>query len=115
VDGSVNIQAPIQNLSGTIAPLPEAIVEVAALYSAKCAGQKGGALSSFTVQGRDRIPLEPGELVPTPLMLPDINQGLASTSEFPVFPMATRLHLPTLEASQAVEYIWSMFDKGCHS
>ena len=40
VDGSVNIRAPIQNLSGTLAPLTEEILNVATIYGATCASQK---------------------------------------------------------------------------
>ncbi len=47
VDGSVNIRAPIQNLSGTLAPLTEEILNVATIYGASCASQKEGKFSSF--------------------------------------------------------------------
>ncbi|GJL56046.1 MAG: hypothetical protein NPIRA02_31780 [Nitrospirales bacterium] len=45
--GNVDIRAPIQNLSETIAPLPEAILKVSALFAARCAAQKGGTFSTF--------------------------------------------------------------------
>jgi hypothetical protein len=115
ISGSVNIQAPIQNLSGSIAPLPGTIVEVASLYNANCAGQKGGALSSFTVQGRDRIPLEPGELLPTPIFLAGGPNERAPTSNLPVLPMATRLHLPDFEGRLLSQHLSDIFHGGCHS
>ena len=70
ISGSVNIQAPIQNLSGAIAPLPETIIATATLYGENCAAQKDGAFSSLNIRGRDRIPFEPGDSLSTPI-LPD--------------------------------------------
>ena len=64
--GTIDVNAPIQNLSGAIAPLPEETLRVAALYKGRCAAQKGGEFSSFTVRGRDRVPLEPGDFIPFP-------------------------------------------------
>jgi filamentous hemagglutinin family protein len=115
ISGTITIQSPIQNLSGAIAPLPGGIVEVAALYGAKCAGQKGGAFSSFTVQGRDRIPLEPGELLPTPIVLAEGQAGPAPTSKLPAIPMAMRLHLPGFEGSLFSQNLPYILNGGCHS
>ena len=36
----VSLSAPIQNLSGAIAPLPESIVDVAQLVGVHCAAQR---------------------------------------------------------------------------
>ena len=84
VSGSVNIEAPIQNLSGTIAPLPETIIETATLYGAHCAAQKGSEFSSLYVRGRDRIPPEPGDYLWTPLqanvMPSSISRGIGTSS-----------------------------------
>ncbi len=67
VSGTVDIQAPVKNLSGTLAPLPTDIVQAAALLQARCAARlAGGTSSSFVVAGRDGVPLEPGG----PLMIP---------------------------------------------
>jgi large exoprotein involved in heme utilization and adhesion len=115
VSGTITIDSPIQNLSGTIAPLPEAIVEVAGLYSAMCAGQTGGAFSSFTVQGRDRIPLEPGELLPTPLPLASLAASHLPLSGRPILPMAQRLSLPNLEGSLFSDHLRTLYKEGCHS
>ncbi|GJM30560.1 MAG: hypothetical protein DHS20C17_31950 [Cyclobacteriaceae bacterium] len=49
--GNVDIRAPIQNLSETIAPLSEEILKTAQLFSARCASLKGGKFSSFVKAG----------------------------------------------------------------
>ncbi|MCA9471826.1 MAG: filamentous hemagglutinin N-terminal domain-containing protein [Nitrospirales bacterium] len=46
--GRINIRAPIQNLSETIASLPEEVLKVAGLFAERCAAQKDGKFSSFT-------------------------------------------------------------------
>jgi len=68
LSGTVEIQASITNLSGTLAPLPGEIVQVAELLQARCAARlQGGQYSSFVVAGRDGLPLEPGGFLPSPL------------------------------------------------
>jgi filamentous hemagglutinin family protein len=70
LQGTVNIQAPVTSLSGTLAPLPQAFVQVAALLPARCAARlSGGQTSSLVVGGRDGLPREPGSLLPSPLVL----------------------------------------------
>lgn len=68
VNGTVNIQAPINELSGTLSPLSSAFQQSAALVAARCAAQLGGRLSTFVLAGRDGIPAEPGGLLPSPLL-----------------------------------------------
>ena len=77
VSGTVNISSPIQNLSGTIAPLPETIIQTATLYGARCAAQKGSEFSSLNVRGRDRVPFEPGDYLLTPLLYKDIRGNVS--------------------------------------
>jgi len=67
VDGQINIDA-ITDLSGAITPLQERFSEAAALLRQRCAERlRGGQVSSFIVGGRDGVPLEPGELLPSPV------------------------------------------------
>ena len=42
ISGTVDIQAPVTTLSGTLAPLPQAFVNVAALLPARCAAAERG-------------------------------------------------------------------------
>jgi filamentous hemagglutinin family protein len=69
VDGQINIQAPLQQLAGAIAPLPQAFAVSSNLYGQRCAAQKGGQFSSFVQGARDGIPPQPGDLLASPLAL----------------------------------------------
>jgi large exoprotein involved in heme utilization and adhesion len=68
INGEVDIHAPIQQLSGTIVPLPQAYGNIATLYGQHCAAQKGGQFSSFVQRGRDGVPPQPRDYIPSPLM-----------------------------------------------
>ena len=46
-DGTIDIQSPIQQLSGAIAPLPESLVKAVNVYAEACASIKGGQFSSL--------------------------------------------------------------------
>src|SRR6476646_10311589 len=63
----INIQSPIQQLSGAIAPLPQAFANIANLYGQHCAAQKGGQFSSFVQGTRDGLPPQPGDVMGSPL------------------------------------------------
>jgi hypothetical protein len=67
ISGTVSIEAPVTNLSGTIAPLPQGFLQAAALLAQRCAARMGGTSSTFVVAGRDGLPPEPGGLLPSPL------------------------------------------------
>ena len=70
VSGSVDIQAPIQNLSGTIAPLPEETTPVTSLYGARCAAGQGGHFSTFVNSKADSLSPIPGAFLASPLLSP---------------------------------------------
>jgi hypothetical protein len=66
--GQVSIQAPVTNLSGAVAPLPQAFAQAAELLQSRCAERlRGGIVSRFVLGGRDGVPLEPGSLLLSPL------------------------------------------------
>ena len=85
VSGSVDIQAPIQNLSGTLAPLPEETVPVTALYGARCAAGPGGHFSTFVDSKADSLAPGPGTFLASPIVLP-----LASTPQVAQLPVSDR-------------------------
>jgi large exoprotein involved in heme utilization and adhesion len=61
INGQVNIQAPVTNISGAVAPLPQAFAQAAELLQSRCAERlREGTVSRFVVGGRDGVPLEPG-------------------------------------------------------
>jgi large exoprotein involved in heme utilization and adhesion len=70
IQGTVEIRAPVTTLSGTVAPLPQAFVNVAALLPARCAARlSGGKVSSLVLGGRDGLPADPSGVLPSPLVL----------------------------------------------
>jgi hypothetical protein len=59
----------VTSLSGTLAPLPQAFVSVAALLPARCAARaQDGRYSSLVLGGREGRPVAPGGLLPSPLV-----------------------------------------------
>ncbi|HZN45887.1 MAG TPA: filamentous hemagglutinin N-terminal domain-containing protein [Nitrospiraceae bacterium] len=112
ISGQVLIQSPIQQLSGAIAPLPQAFAVAANLYGQRCAAQKGGQFSSFVQGARDGVPPQPGDLIASPLVLEA--EGATPFAGFqppPDLP-AVRLGLPQLEQISWVKFTSSA---GCRS
>jgi large exoprotein involved in heme utilization and adhesion len=68
VSGSVDIQAPIQNLSGTIAPLPQDPAPVTALYGSRCVAGAGGHFSTFVDSKADSLAPTPGTFLASPFL-----------------------------------------------
>ena len=68
INGQVNIQAPVTSISGAVAPLPQTFAQTAELLRSRCAQRlREGTVSRFVVGGRDGVPLEPGDLLLSPL------------------------------------------------
>jgi large exoprotein involved in heme utilization and adhesion len=67
LSGSVNIQSPLSNLSGTLATLPQRPLQAQQLITQRCAAQGSGHSSSLVVAGRDMLPVEPGGWLMSPL------------------------------------------------
>jgi filamentous hemagglutinin family protein len=72
LNGAVTVQSPLQNLSGTIVPLKQGVLQ-AALSGDRCAAMSGGQFSSFVVVGRDAVPPEPGGFVSSPALLESVS------------------------------------------
>jgi hypothetical protein len=112
VSGTVNIQSPFQQLSGAIAPLPQAFAVATNLYGQRCAAEKGGQFSSFVQGARDGVPPQPGDLIPSPLMMEldeaPLSIGSQSTSSL----AAIRLGLPDFDHPSPVTF---MSFAGCRS
>jgi hypothetical protein len=102
LDGVINIQAPIQQLAGAIAPLPQAFAVAANLYGQRCAAQKGGQFSSFVQGARDGIPPQPGDLLQSPFRV-SIEESSPSGGSQPAPNLAAvRLGLPGSETPQSI-------------
>ena len=67
--GIISIQSPIAPASGKIIPLGQKPLVETALVSQRCAAITGGNISSFTVAGRDSLPIEPSGWLSSPLAL----------------------------------------------
>jgi hypothetical protein len=80
--GTINIQAQITDVSGSIAPLPAALLQAATLLRASCAARIAtGKASSLVVAGREGVPLEPGVYLPSPLLALEPGDAGPSRSE----------------------------------
>jgi hypothetical protein len=66
ISGSVNINSPIQVLSGALIPMKLAYTQTG-LSSDRCAADPKGQFSSFVQTGRDGAPQTPGGLASSPL------------------------------------------------
>ena len=87
ISGTVNIESPIQVLSGTIVPLPSTPVNVATLYAARCVAGEGGHFSTFVDSKTDSVAPTPGTFLASPFLpLSSVSQnsmmqGQAQSSE----------------------------------
>src|SRR5262249_27800395 len=87
--GTVNIEATFTNVVGTFTQLPSTPLQASELLRASCAARfSGGKASSLVVGGRDGLPLQPGDLLPSPLYV-----DLASAADTPS--TVTSQELPT--------------------
>jgi len=106
VSGSVDIQAPIQNLSGTLAPLPEETLPVTALYGARCAAGQGGNFSTFVDSKSDSLSPAPGRYLASPLLLPPVSaQALAKASSHQRSPVILTASIAPLVLGQTSELV----------
>jgi filamentous hemagglutinin family protein len=65
INGTVDIRAPITDVSGLLNPLSSDFVSAAALLRERCMARiQGSKYSSFVVGSRDGLPIEPGNLMP---------------------------------------------------
>jgi large exoprotein involved in heme utilization and adhesion len=81
LSGTVNIQSPTSNLSGTVKQLPSKPSDTQALLQNRCAALAGGDQSTFIVAGRDARPLEPGGWLSSPISMEHLTgEGLEHAS-----------------------------------
>lgn len=69
LNGTVNIQSPTSNLSGTVSSLPSSMRQAQSLQTGRCAALANSRSSSLIVAGRDAMPTEPGGWLPSPFAL----------------------------------------------
>ncbi len=78
--GTITIQSPIQNLSGTISPLPQNTLPVTALYGSRCVAGDGGNFSTFVDSKAGSLAPSHGTFLASP-SLPLSNPPHAGTVE----------------------------------
>jgi filamentous hemagglutinin family protein len=67
ISGTINIQSPLQNIGGELAPLSDEFSSAAALLAQQCAARAaGGKFSTFVVAAREGLPAEPGGFLASP-------------------------------------------------
>ncbi len=82
--GTVTIQSPISNLSGTVGQLTSQPSPAHVLLESRCAALANGLQSSFVVAGRPALPAEPGGwLGSSVLMAMGMSPSSAITAETP--------------------------------
>jgi large exoprotein involved in heme utilization and adhesion len=69
VNGTVTVQSPTSNLSGTVKQLTTKPSEAQTLLQNRCVALAGGEQSTFIVAGRDALPSEPGGWLSSPLSM----------------------------------------------
>ena len=86
ISGPVNIQAPVQNVSGDLVVLSQDFASAAALLGQQCAARVAdGKFSTFVVAVREGLPVEPGGFLPSPSFLTELG-GLALSGQRPQTP-----------------------------
>ena len=76
IPGTVDIQAPVTNISGAVAPLPQEFAPTAERWRDRCTGRlREGRVSRLVLGGRDGVPSEPGSLLLSPLIQMDSGEN----------------------------------------
>lgn len=69
VSGTVTIQSPTSNLSGTVGQLVSKASPPQVLLQNRCVALAGGGQSTFLLAGRDALPTEPGGWLTSPISM----------------------------------------------
>jgi len=86
ISGTVDIRAPVQNVSGELVVLSQDFSSAAALLAQQCAARVAdGKFSTFVVAAREGLPVEPGGFLPSPSFLTELG-GLALSGQPPRAP-----------------------------
>ena len=109
VSGTVQINAPINNLSSVVARLSDSLLAVQALLRASCAAKLAqGSASSFVERGRDGIPAGPDSLLASPYLPP--TSGYAA--QRPASPVFSGIQLRRLFQQEVPSSVTLISDQG---
>ena len=93
LNGTVTIQSPTSNLSGSLGPLTSTPSQAQTLLTQRCAALANGQTSSFVVAGREQLPSDPGGWLSSPLAFAALSENLdadhAVASAPAIMPIAT--------------------------
>jgi len=78
LNGTVTIQSPTSNLSGSLGPLTSKPSQAQSLLTQRCAALANGQASSFVVAGREQLPADPGTWLTSPLAFAALGENLAT-------------------------------------
>jgi large exoprotein involved in heme utilization and adhesion len=89
--GTVNIQSPVQNIGGELAPMSEEFASAVALLAQQCAARVAdGKFSTFVVSGREGLPTEPGGFLASPSLTAELlGSSLSGRDRHTQFPAVT--------------------------
>ena len=73
LNGTVTIQSPTSNLSGSLGTLTSKPSQAQSLLTQRCAALANGQASSFVVAGREQLPADPGGWLSGPIALAGID------------------------------------------
>ncbi len=76
LNGTVTIQSPRSNVSGSLGPLASKPSQAQALLTQRCAALASGQASSFVVAGREHLPADPGGWLSSPLAFAALGENL---------------------------------------
>ena len=89
ISGTVDIRAPVQNVSGDLVVLSQDFSSAAALLAQQCAARVAdGKFSTFVVAAREGLPVEPGGFLASPSFLTELG-GSAVSRQTPQAPHLT--------------------------
>jgi filamentous hemagglutinin family protein len=91
ISGTINIQSPLQNIGGELAPLSDEFSSAAALLAQQCAARAaGGKFSTFVVAAREGLPVEPGGFLASPALTTEsLGSRLSGRDSYPEFSTVT--------------------------
>ena len=94
LNGTVTIQSPTSNVSGSLGPLTSKPSQAQALLTQRCVALVNGQASSFVVAGREQLPADPGGWLSSPLAFAalgeNVDAGHAVASAPTIMAMATQ-------------------------
>jgi filamentous hemagglutinin family protein len=91
LNGTVTIQNPTSNLSGSLGTLATKPRQAQSLLTQRCAALANGQASSFVVAGREQLPADPGGWLTSPLAFASLGESLVAGDTVGSLPTITAM------------------------